>query len=138
MSETRGEGEYNPAAYSRGGVEHTEKLDKEYESDSSGLPERGHIILLEITTDQGIKGIPYPFMGMDIYDDRFVIRFRASLEFEGQELDGKFKATVYGENLGEIRRQICKGIRRTLYPSRGKTEGKAFVERIELRTWEPA
>lgn len=126
---------FSPDQYMRG---ITQQAEKEEDSDSCGSWERGHNLSVAITTDKGLFEFPYPYSGMNVSEVGFTVRFRAALDFGGKKVDGMWAVTVSGSHLGEVRRQLRKGVRITLYPSLSKPDrpDKAYVTGIVVEPWE--
>ena len=138
------EGEYDPASYARGAVSYSEKE----ESDSCGLSERGHVGLLGLFTEHGVKNIPYHGIdGVDqdgAKDCRWLeINFHAVIELpdlhgEVKKREGFFKARIEGKRLEPLMRQIRVGRRVTIHSS-GPVEDqkRAQVDSVVITGIEP-
>lgn len=139
---------YDPAEYARGSVgRYTDVSGDDGEDDGCGLWERGHVGLLGLFSEQGLKNIPYHGIdGVDQDDGRdcrwIEINFHAVIELadEHGELakrQGYFKARIEGERLEPVMRHVRLGRRVTIHKNRKAVEDeKPKVDRIVIEVIE--
>lgn len=129
---------YDPAEYARGSVGRFSGTGDDDEPDGCGLSERGHVGLLGLFSEQGLKNIPYHGIdGVDQDDARdcrwIEINFHAVIELADEHGElakrrGDFKARIEGERLESLMRQIRVGRRVTIHKNRKELEEEKTPE----------